>query len=196
MEKAPTPIERIVKAMCEAERGSVDYGYLVDKTALSRRTVMQAINRASTRQTGYFEAHGPGVYSLTQKGKDALCAGCVHRPKTPTKPLKHMLEGATGIRAIVWKLVRMKRTVTVPDCMVAVSEYAKQHSIKNAKNQVHVYLNALVRGLFVFRRGKLRAYQYTLVYDPGPKAPVVSAGGRGRIYEPNKGEWIEGLKNG
>ncbi len=193
MNKAPTPIERIVQVMCDAGDSSVDYGYLEEKTKLPRRAIMQAINRASTRQIDYFQKITPGVYRLTHAGREALCKGCVHRPKTRTKPLKHMLEGATGIRAIIWKLLRMNRVANIPDCMIAVSLYAQKHGIKNAENQVRFYVNALVRANFLARRGRRRSYSYALVNDPGPKAPVLTAGGR--FYEPNRAEWIEGGGN-
>jgi hypothetical protein len=189
---APTPIELIVKAMCEAGASSVDYGFLEEKTKLSRRTIGQAINRARTRNTDYFMLHAPSVYSITAAGRKALCDGCVHRPKTPTKLCTQLTDGATGLRALVWKLARIKRSFDVNDCLVATSEFCKTQGIKNPSNQIRVYLCALARASVLIVSGKMRSHRYVLAADLGPKAPTANA--RGDVFDANKGQWI--LKGG
>lgn len=118
-----------------------------------------------------------------------------------------MLKGQTaprtmtgGLRKKAWWFLRNKRRTTLAELMLTVCDGNE----KSAETNLRRWLNNLVNAGFLTRErvsdGKLTSngsYQYTLVKDIGPKAPVVRLSTR-EIFNPNNNEitFIGAKENG
>ncbi len=95
-----------------------------------------------------------------------------------------------GLRAKAWWVLRKNRRMTLAELMLTVCDGKE----KSAETNLRRWLNNLVDAGFMTRErvsdGKLTSngsYQYSLVKDIGPKAPVVRVSTR-EIFNPNNNE--------
>lgn len=97
-----------------------------------------------------------------------------------------------GLRAKAWWVLRKNRRATLAELMLTICDGDE----KSAETNLRRWLNYLVDAGFLARErvgdGKLTSngsYQYCLVKDIGPKAPVVRVS-TSDIYNPNNCETV------
>jgi hypothetical protein len=101
-----------------------------------------------------------------------------------------------GLRAKAWWILRKNRYTTLAELMLTICDGSE----KSAESNLRRWLNNLVNVEIVERKrvpdGKLTSngcYQYTLLKDLGPKAPVFRAS-LAQVFDPNSGNEIKPTK--